>query len=116
MISCRNLLIYLDRPLQQQVCNTFHYALNAGGFLFLGSSENADHPAGLFRTVDREARIYRSLASNNDRRPALPVLLGPHHSAERAPIFTRPPSAGGSISDVALHRQMLEKIAPQACW
>ncbi|WP_429815934.1 chemotaxis protein CheB [Ensifer sp. B1-9] len=112
MISCRNLLIYLDRQLQQQVCNTFHYALNAGGFLFLGSSENADQPAGLFRTVDREARIYRSLASSNDRRPALPVLLGPHHTAERAPIYTRAPSAGGSISDVALHRQMLEKIAP----
>ena len=112
MISCRNLLIYLDRKLQQQVCNTFHYALNAGGFLFLGSSENADHPAGLFRTVDRETRIYRSLATSSDRRPALPVLLGPHHAAERAPTFIRPPSAGGSLSDAALHRQMLEKIAP----
>lgn len=112
MISCRNLLIYLDRQLQQQVCNTFHYALNAGGFLFLGSSENADHPAGLFRTVDREARIYRSLATSTDRRPALPVLLGPHHAAERAPTLARQPSAGGSLSDAALHRQMLEKIAP----
>lgn len=112
MISCRNLLIYLDRQLQQQVCNTFHYALNPGGFLFLGSSESADHPAGLFRTVDREARIYRSAAAAGDRRPALPVLLGPHQVAARAPVLARSPSLASSVSDTALHRQMLEKIAP----
>jgi two-component system, chemotaxis family, CheB/CheR fusion protein len=50
LISCRNVLIYLDRDLQDQVCSTFHYALNPGGFLLLGSSETADNPAGLFRT------------------------------------------------------------------
>src|SRR5215467_10125682 len=44
LISCRNVLIYLDRDLQDQVCNTFHYALNPGGFLLLGSSETADSP------------------------------------------------------------------------
>jgi len=112
MISCRNLLIYLDRQLQQQVCSTFHYALNPGGVLFLGSSESADHPAGLFRTVDREARIYRSVAGTGERRPALPVLLGPNQAAERAPVLARPQSLASSVSDAALHRQMLEKIAP----
>ena len=60
LVSCRNLLIYLDRELQQQVCGIFHYALNLNGFLFLGSSESAESPPGLFRTVDREARIYQS--------------------------------------------------------
>src|SRR5262249_53422163 len=53
LISCRNLLIYLDRELQQQVCSTFHYALNPGGFLLVGNSETADAPPGLFRGVDR---------------------------------------------------------------
>ncbi|MBB4183499.1 two-component system CheB/CheR fusion protein [Sinorhizobium terangae] len=112
MISCRNLLIYLDRQLQQQVCSTFHYALNPGGFLFLGSSESADYPAGLFRTVDREARIYRSVAGTGERRPTLPALLGPYQTAERAPVVARPPSPSASLSDAVLHRQMLEKIAP----
>src|SRR5262249_51740526 len=51
LISCRNLLIYLDRDLQQQACSTFHYALSPTGFLVLGSSETADNPPGLFRTV-----------------------------------------------------------------
>ena len=60
LISCRNLLIYLDRELQQQVCSTFHYALNPGGFLFLGSSETADNPAGLFaRSTARRGSISR---------------------------------------------------------
>src|SRR5205085_2309245 len=47
LISCRNLLIYLDQELQEQACSTFHYALNHGGFLLLGASETADYPAGL---------------------------------------------------------------------
>lgn len=110
MISCRNLLIYLDRQLQQQVCNTFHYALNAGGFLFLGSSESADHP-GLFLTVDREARIYRAVAGGGARRPmVLPALLGPQKPEMKSTIIRTP--AAGHVSDAAVHRQMLEKIAP----
>ncbi len=39
LISCRNLLIYLDTDLQERVMRTFHYALRPGGILFLGSSE-----------------------------------------------------------------------------
>ena len=46
LISCRNVLIYLDREVQQQVIATFHFALQRSGYLFLGSSENADGPAG----------------------------------------------------------------------
>jgi len=63
LISCRNLLIYLDRDLQEQVCATLAYALVPGGFLFLGSAESADRPPGLFQVVDREARIFRSNAT-----------------------------------------------------
>ncbi|MEY9167722.1 two-component system CheB/CheR fusion protein [Sinorhizobium fredii] len=110
MISCRNLMIYLDRQLQQQVCNTFHYALNPGGFLFLGLSENADQAPGLFRTVDREARIYKAVPGGSDRRQVLPVLPGPHQG--RIPTIIRPPPVAGHISDAAVHRQLLEKIAP----
>ncbi len=110
MISCRNLLIYLDRELQQQVCNTFHYALQPGGFLFLGSSESADQQNGMFRAIDRDARIYRSLAVVGDKRPALPLLLGTHHPADHGRAQPRMPAPGGG--DAALHRQMLERVAP----
>ena len=68
LISCRNVLIYLDRKLQQQVCSTFHFALKPQGYLFLGSSESADAPAGMFRPIDREARIYQRMPVPNEVR------------------------------------------------
>ena len=62
LISCRNVLIYLDREVQQQVCATFHFALRPSGYLFLGSSETADSPVGAFRAIDRESRIYQRMS------------------------------------------------------
>ena len=112
MISCRNFLIYLDRELQQQVCKTFHYALNPGGFLFLGASESADQPVGLFKPIDRDARIYRSTAHLGDKRPALPILLGPRQTYVGEPAIPRALSVNPNVADAALHRQMLERIAP----
>ena len=111
VISCRNLLIYLDKELQQQVCSTFCYALNPGGFLFLGSSETADQPAGLFRTIDRDARIYRSIGAVGDKRPTLPVLISSHTTEQGRPS-ARSPASRSIVSDATLHRQMLEKVAP----
>jgi two-component system, chemotaxis family, CheB/CheR fusion protein len=112
MISCRNLLIYLDRELQQQVCNTFHYALNPSGFLFLGASESAEQPAGLFHTIDRDARIYRSTNTGGDKRPALPLLLGSRELPLGGVAVQRLAAHGTNAGDAALHRQMLERIAP----
>ena len=112
MISCRNLLIYLDRELQQQVCSTFHYALNPGGFLFLGASESAEQPPGLFRTVDRDARVHRALLTVGEKRPALPILLGPRHLPAGEEPASRIVPPGIHTGDAALHRQMLERIAP----
>jgi two-component system CheB/CheR fusion protein len=48
LIVCRNLLIYLTRTAQERVLETFHFALRADGFLFLGASESADMEPGLF--------------------------------------------------------------------
>jgi two-component system, chemotaxis family, CheB/CheR fusion protein len=113
LISCRNLLIYLDRRLQQQVCSTFHYALNAGGFLFLGMFETADDPPGLFRTFDRKARIHQSTAHAGDKPRLIPKLLGsPRMLDEHIPQSGRkmPPLTQGN--EAALHRQVLETVAP----
>jgi two-component system CheB/CheR fusion protein len=112
-ISCRNLLIYLDRGLQEQVCGTFNYALNPGGFLLLGSSETADNPPGLFRAVDRRNRIYQSSAPPGERSRPLPRLLGSLrvHEYRVQPAARLAPSSGG-VGEAAAHRQALEKIAP----
>jgi two-component system CheB/CheR fusion protein len=62
LVSCRNVLIYMDTALQRRVLPVFHYALNAGGILFLGSSENVGGSSDLFDTVDTRHRIFRKKA------------------------------------------------------
>ena len=113
LISCRNLLIYLDRDLQEQVCTTFHYALNPGGFLLLGSSEMADNPPGLFRTIDRNMRIYQSSASNGERPRLLPRLLGNYALRDAGfPAIRAPTGPSVALSDAVAHRRAIEKLAP----
>ncbi len=112
LISCRNVLIYLDRDLQDQVCSTFHYALNPNGFLLLGASESADNPPGLFRSVDRNARIYKAIAQNGEKPRLLPRLLGPVTIRDQSVLGPRHVSPSVALSEAALHRRVLERVAP----
>jgi len=59
LISCRNLLIYLGGELQKKLIPLFHYALNPGGFLFLGTSETVGEFQDLFAGLDRKLKIYQ---------------------------------------------------------
>jgi two-component system CheB/CheR fusion protein len=112
LISCRNLLIYLDRDLQEQVCSTFHYALNPDGYVFLGSSESLDIPPGLFRCIDRTARIYQSTAAAGDKPRLLPRLLGPVRIREPVLPLARTVSPTVALGEAAMHRRAIEQIAP----
>jgi two-component system, chemotaxis family, CheB/CheR fusion protein len=112
VISCRNVLIYLDRELQEQVISTFHYALNPGGCVFLGSSETADNPPGLFRSIDRNARIYQSTAAPGDKPRLLPRLLGPVRVREQVIQLGRSMSPTVALGEAAMHRRAIEQVAP----
>jgi two-component system CheB/CheR fusion protein len=82
LISCRNLLIYLEPSLQEVVFATFHYALRPEGFLVVGPAEALGASSALFSTLDEKHRIYsRKLASGPPR------LLSVMHDV-------RPPGAG----------------------
>jgi two-component system CheB/CheR fusion protein len=59
LLSCRNLLIYLDTDLQETVIPAFHYALVPNGILLLGSSESVTRHEDLFATLDRANRIFQ---------------------------------------------------------
>ncbi len=59
MISCRNMLIYLEPVLQKKVMPIFHYGLNSNGFLILGNSEGVGKDADLFEIVDKKNRIFK---------------------------------------------------------
>ena len=58
LISCRNLLIYLESSLQERVFATFHYALRPDGFLLIGPAETVGGSSSLFSVVDEAHRIY----------------------------------------------------------
>jgi two-component system CheB/CheR fusion protein len=112
LISCRNVLIYLDRELQEQVCSTFHYALKPGGYVFLGASETADNPPGLFRSIDRTARIYQSTAVPGDKPRLLPRLLGPIRIREQVSQLGHSVSPTVALGEAAMHRRAIEQVAP----
>ncbi len=64
LISCRNLLIYMNGDLQKKLIPLFHYALNSGGFLFLGTSETVGDFGDLFVTVNRKQKLYQRKEDN----------------------------------------------------
>lgn len=58
LISCQNVLIYLESEPQQKILQTFHYALKPTGYLFLGKSESIGSAAELFDALDKKIRVY----------------------------------------------------------
>ncbi len=69
LVSCRNLLIYLDAETQTKLIPLFNFALNPGGYLFLGKSEGIGGHDDLFDVVSKKARLFRRLI------PARPIIL-----------------------------------------
>ncbi|HEX8490894.1 MAG TPA: CheR family methyltransferase, partial [Chthoniobacterales bacterium] len=74
LVSCRNLLIYLNRSAQDKVFDLFHFSLRPGGMLFIGSSETGGNVQSLFSPMDAKHRIFvrRSVPRPSWRIPALP--------------------------------------------
>lgn len=61
LVSCRNLLIYLEPKAQEQVLALAHFALREGGYLFLGSAESVGKRDHLFQPISKRWRIYRRI-------------------------------------------------------
>ena len=73
LISCRNLLIYFNRDVQRRVLEIFHYALRAGGRLFLGKSESIELHKDLFADLDKRARIFLRRDAQTSTYAAVPM-------------------------------------------
>lgn len=108
LITCRNLLIYLERSLQEQLLSLFHYGLRPGGILFLGTAETAASVPHLFRVVDRDARLYSALPHAGKRLPALPQVSTEQSAQNRG---SRQSRARGT-TPVVMHASALEHGAP----
>ncbi len=87
VLSCRNLLIYLGPELQKKIIPLFHYALDPGGILFLGSADTVGTYTSLFAPADGKSRIFRRLDAHGVTAPAveLPPTLAPASGRGLAP-------------------------------
>ncbi len=95
LVSCRNLLIYLEPEAQRRVVEALHFALNPGGYLFLGGGEIPPQKPPMFETLSRRWRIYRRLG-------------GPPR--ERAAASAPLPSAATAVA--LAQAMILERFAP----
>jgi len=110
LISCRNLLIYLTSELQGRVIPLFHYALNIGGYLLLGSSENVTQHTRLFSTIDKAHRVFQRRTQVERRLPEFP-LTAPNGTRRRTPPPVRPGEEPESLQAIA-ERQLLDRYGP----
>ena len=109
LISCRNLLIYLNRSIQERVVETFHFALRPSGYLFLGTSESPDGTNDLFLRIDTTAHVYESRTVTS--RLAIPFADAPI-TVPKLPARTPEPRPPEKISPADLHQRLLEQYAP----
>jgi two-component system, chemotaxis family, CheB/CheR fusion protein len=112
LVSCRNLLIYLDPVAQKRAVSLLHFALRQGGHLFLGNAESLSGREGLFETVSKKWRIFRRLGPTRHDIIDFPLLPGrtPQTNSEEQPMRDTgaPPQR---LVDVA-QRALLERFAP----
>jgi two-component system CheB/CheR fusion protein len=111
LISCRNLLIYLQPAAQQKVLSFFHFALNRGGVVMLGPSESPGSLLNDFETVDKRWRVYRKYT---DVRMPVGSHLQPNTRASSPGLPGRTPTGGrSSVSHLlGVYDALLEERMP----
>lgn len=109
LISCRNVLIYMDAESQERVVRMFHYGLPNGGTLFLGPSEGITRSTQLFSAFDKKHRLFRRRDSD--------VPMHPPHQPTNPTVWPLPaPGARSAVAsadtlDTSV-RSVLEKHSP----
>ncbi|PAP76944.1 PAS domain-containing protein [Rubrivirga marina] len=98
LVSCRNVLIYLNRSIQRRVFTAFHYALAPDGYLFIGGSEGADVLSKGFAELDKSARVFRRRDANlgGDR---FELFSGTRTKTPRPPRPSVPADAESGLVD-----------------
>jgi PAS domain S-box-containing protein len=116
LVTCRNLLIYFNDTAQGRAMETFHFALNPGAYLFLGSSESVDGAGDLYASINKEHRVYQSRHATS--RISYPVPDAPQpmrHVETRAAGTIKQEQENRLLERISfndLHQQLLEQYAP----
>jgi len=111
LLSCRNLMIYLEPELQNRLLPTFHYALKPGGLLVLSASESIGNHVELFTPVSRKWKIYRAEHSASSARAPLASNLAWRAGSGQAPAVASAPLSRTNFGELAA-RALLKAYAP----
>jgi len=112
VVSCRNLLIYLEPEAQQKLLQLFHFALNEDGYLILGPSESIGRQVDLFQPVTKKWRIFRRIGTARPTRAGFPIQvsesnLEPRLAPHSAPVLPK------NLTELT-RKVLLEDYAPAA--
>ena len=112
IISCRNLLIYLNTEIQQKLIHLFHYSLSPGGYLMLGKSESVGKFTDLFRQVQKKWKIYQrrggeGVATSAFGPPRIPVLRDLRPLRNREKVFSPKETTHQALAEVYGARAVL---------
>lgn len=118
ILSCRNLLIYLETDAQDKVLSKFNYSLNKDGILFLGPSENIGEFIDTFTVLDKKWKIFRSIKSNGSRFDFVKNQTFPiekdnfaYDSSKLDLKDAKPGTSGMNITDM-VEKNLVEIFAP----
>ena len=109
LVSCRNLLIYLDAEMQSRVIPLFHFALRPKGYLFLGNAENVSRHTALFTPVESRSRIYQRVETGTRILPDFPLVASDRRPDER---FSKMGSRNGSGNLTRAAERIVERYSP----
>lgn len=107
LVSCRNVLIYLEPQLQRQVLKVFHFAIRDGGFLVLGSSETIGQQREVFDPVVKKLRIFRRVGSARQG----PLRLTPVEDRPPMAVAERMVSRQQRLAELA-QKTLVHQFAP----
>jgi two-component system CheB/CheR fusion protein len=113
LITCRNLLIYLEPPLQQRVLGLFHYALHSDGVLMLGTAETPGESSGSFAPLPLTTRCYRRTSVPPPAAKVGDLTAAPGTHSRPAPSVTSPGAASLGLQSLA-EALLLRRHAPAA--
>jgi two-component system CheB/CheR fusion protein len=126
LLSCRNLMIYLEPELQNRLIPNFHYALKPDGVLFLSTSESITNQSELFTALDRKWKFYRAIHGNtasirsqtmtgDSANPYVTPPAGTQSAASAAGTESAvlPPKKFDNVADLS-NRALLQSYAPAA--
>ena len=113
LINCRNVLIYLEPEVQHRLIPLFHFALNEGGFLLLGSSETIGRHTDLFEPVSKKWRIYRRSGHARPHWFDFPIMAEEKRRGRISP-HVEPQTAVSANFEELTERSLLAEYAPAA--